>query len=137
MGIYQGLCSSFKQELLEAVHDFTTDTFKVALFSNSADLSANTTAYSATGEVDESGYTAGGAALTPTVTRTGGKVEVSFANVSWTSEIDAYGALIYNSSKSNKAVAVLSFGGERSSVSGVFLLKFPAAGSDFPVIRLQ
>lgn len=137
MSIYQGVCSSFKQELLQGVHDFTTDTIKVALFSNSADLSANTTAYSSTGEVDESGYTAGGATLTPTITRTGGKVEVSFANVSWTSEITAYGALIYNASKSNKAIAVLNFGGPRYHASGTFTLRFPAAGSDFPVIKLQ
>lgn len=137
MGIYQGVCSSFKQELFEGEHDFTADTFKVALYESSADLSQNTTAYSATGEVAESGYTAGGAALTPTITRSNGIVTVSFANVSWTSEIEAYGALIYNSSNGDKAVAVLNFGGLRSSVAGVFTLTFPAATSEYPILRMK
>lgn len=137
MGIYQGVCSSFKQELLEGDHDLTADTIKVALFDSSASLSQDTTAYSATGEVVESGYAAGGATVTATISRSRGVVEVVFSSPSWTSEIEAYGALIYNSSKSNKAIAVLNFGGPRSSVAGTFTVTMPSAGSDYPVLRLK
>ena len=137
MAIYQGVCASFKEELFSGTHDFTGDTIKMALFDSTAELSANTTAYSDTGEVSASGYTSGGSALTPTVTRTGQQVEISFANVSWTAEITARGALIYNASKSNKAIAVLSFGQNRSSVSGVFAVTMPSQGSDFPILKLS
>ncbi|OYW72978.1 MAG: hypothetical protein B7Z37_23230 [Verrucomicrobia bacterium 12-59-8] len=137
MGIYQGVCSSFKQELLEGDHDLTADTLKVALYGSSASLSQNTTAYTATGEVDESGYAAGGATVTATISRSNGVVTVVFSSPSWTAEIEAEGALIYNASSGNKAIAVISFGGARESVSGTFTVSMPSATSDYPILRLK
>lgn len=137
MAIYQGVCKSFKSEVLQGVHDLTTDVIKIALFEDSASLSADTTAYSATGEVATSGYTAGGATATPTINAVKQEVIVTFADIAWTSSITtARGALIYNSSKANKAIAVLNFGSDRRHVGGVFTLNLPAVSSDFPVLKL-
>ena len=118
MAITQAVCTSFKQEILVETHDFTAttgDTFKIALYSSSATLSASTTAYSATNEVSDSGtYTAGGGSLTNVTPTTSGTTALTdFADISFTSAtITARGALIYNSSESNKAVCVLDFGGD-------------------------
>ena len=137
MAIYQGVCKSFKRELLQGVHDLTTDVIKVALFEDTAVLSTDTTAYSATGEVGTSGYTAGGATATPTINAVKQEVIVTFANIAWTSSITtARGALIYNSSQSNKAIAVLNFGADRVHSGGTFTLTMPAVASDFPVLKL-
>lgn len=139
--------TSFKKELLQAVHDFTPSTgddFKVALIksSPSGTYGAATTNYSdLTGNSDEvsgTGYTAGGKALTSvTPTTSGTTAYTDFADVSWTSaSFTASGAIIYNSSQSNKAVAVLSFGGDKTVSSGTFTIQFPTADSTNAVIRI-
>ena len=143
MAISQAMATSFKQELLEAVHNFKNsggDTFKVALYTSSATLGASTTAYSTTNEVSSSGtnYTAGGNTLTrvdPSSSGTTGFTD--FADTTWsTATITARGALIYNSTDSNKAVAVLDFGADKSSSGGDFTITFPAADASNAIIRL-
>jgi len=142
MAITQAVCTSFKQEILVEGHDFTAstgDTFKIALYSSSATLSASTTAYSATNEVSNSGtYTAGGGSLTAVTPTTSGTTALcDFADASFTSAtITARGALIYNSSASNKAVVVLDFGGDKTSTSGTFTIAFPAADASNAILRL-
>jgi len=142
MAITQAVCTSFKQEILVEGHDFTAttgDTFKIALYSSSATLSASTTAYSATNEVSNSGtYTAGGGSLTAVTPTTSGTTALcDFSDISFTSAtITARGALIYNSSASNKAGAVLDFGGDKTSTSGTFTISFPAADSSNAILRL-
>jgi len=130
MAITSAICNSFKQQVLEGVHA-TTDTYKVALYTSSATLDAATTAYSATNEVSGTGYTAGGATLSGLATGLSGSTAyLTFADPTWAdSTITARGCLIYNSSKSNKAVAVFDFGSEVSSVNGTFTVDFPAAGA--------
>ena len=142
MAITQALASSFKQELLQGVHNFsasTGDTFKIALYTSSATLSSATTAYTTSGETTGTGYTAGGQTLTNLgVSLSGTTAYLSFDNVTWTTAtITAAGALIYNSSKSNKAVAILSFGGSYSSTAGNFTVTFPANTSTTAIIILN
>ena len=142
MAITQAICSSFKQELLEGIHNFAAsggDTFKLALYTSSASLDSSTTVYSATDEASGTGYTAGGATLTNTGTGlTGTTAFLDFDDYTWTSAtISAAGALIYNASQSNKAVAVLSFGATYSSTNGNFQVTFPAATSTTAVIILN
>lgn len=140
MAITQAMCTSFKAELLAGVHDFTTDTFKVALYTSSATLDAATTAYSATNEASGTNYTAGGETLTVaggSVSTSGTTAFVDFSDVSWAaSTITARGALIYNSSQANKAVAVLDFGADKSSADGTFEITMPAADASNAIIRL-
>jgi len=135
MSLSQTLTTSFKQQLLQAVHDFDTDTFYMALYTASADLSATTTVYTATGEVVGTGYTAGGAATTTSVSVTDTTAFVNFSNVVWTAALTARGALIYNSSKSNKAVAILDFGADKTSTT-TFTVAMPANTSTTALIRL-
>ena len=142
MAITQALASSFKQELLQGVHNFsasTGDTFKIALYTSSATLSSATTAYTTSGETTGTGYTAGGQSLTNLgVSLSGTTAYLSFDNVTWTTAtITAAGALIYNSSKSNKAVAILSFGGSYSSTAGNFAVTYPANTSTTAIIILN
>jgi len=148
MAITQAMATSFKVEILTAFHNFGTtatragtgaDTFKIALFTSSATLSATTTAYSSSNEVSGTGYTAGGNTLTisqvPTSTST--TAWLDFADSTWsTSTITANGALIYNSTQSNRAVAVLAFGGDKTSTAGDFVIVFPAADSTNAIIRI-
>lgn len=140
MAITQALATSFKVELLQGVHNFTPstgDTFKIALYTSSATLDATTTAYTATNEVaNGNGYTTGGATLTnAAVTSTGTSAYIDFDDVTWAaSTITARGALIYNSTDSNKAVAVLSFGQDYSSSSGNFTISFPAPGANAIIV---
>jgi len=141
MAITQAVCTSFKQEILVEGHNFTNgaDTFKIALYSSSATLSASTTAYSSTNEVSDSGtYSAGGGSLTSATPTTSGTTAIcDFTDISFTSAtITARGALIYNSSASNKAVCVLDFGGDKTSTSGTFTIQFPAADSSNAILRL-
>jgi hypothetical protein len=142
MAITQALCTSFKVEILQGIHNFTTstgDVFKLALYTSSANLDATTTAYSATNEVGNSGtYTAGGGALTNvTPTSSGTTAFLDFADISFTSAtITARGALIYNSSKSNRAVAVLDFGSDKISTTGTFTVQFPAADASNAIVRI-
>jgi len=142
MAITQAVCTSFKQEILVETHDFTAttgDTFKIALYSSSATLGASTTAYSATNEVSNSGtYTAGGGNLTNVTPTTSGTTALTdFSDISFTSAtITARGALIYNSTDSNKAAVVLDFGGDKTSTSGTFTIQFPAADASNAILRL-
>lgn len=139
--IQQTLTTSFKQQLLQGIHDFRTtgDTFKIALYSSSADLNSSTTAYSTDGEISGDGYTAGGATLTNVDPAGNGTVGyTSFGTVTWANSIiSARGALIYNSTESgNPSVMVLDFGMTRSSESGSFTITFPTFNSQQALIRL-
>ena len=141
MAITQALCGSFKKELFEAIHDFNTtggNTFKMALYTSSATLSAATTVYTTTGEVVGTGYTAGGNTLTkvdPALSGTTGFID--FSNTTWTSAtFTARGALIYNSTNGNKAVAVLDFGGDKDVSNGTFSISFPTPSSSSAIIRI-
>ena len=147
MAITQAMCTSFKDQILEGVHDFRSsggDTFKIALYSSAATLSAATTTYSSTNEVANSGtYAAGGGTLTNvTPTTSGTTAFTDFADISFTSAtINARGALIYNSTPThtytNPSVAVLDFGGDKISTSGTFTIQFPAADASNAIIRIQ
>tara|TARA_R110002020_G_scaffold92286_2_gene223515 strand:- start:1383 stop:1838 length:456 start_codon:yes stop_codon:yes gene_type:complete len=150
MAISTAMCTSFKKELLEAVHNFKNsggDTFKIALYaiggggksSTTATLGAATTAYTTTGEVANSGsYTAGGGSLTrvdPTSSGTTGFTD--FSDISFTTAtITARGALIYNDTDSDKAVCALDFGGNKTSTAGTFTVAFPAAAASTAIIRI-
>lgn len=142
MAISQAMCTSFKVELLRGVHDFTAstgDSFKLALYTSSATLDATTTAYSATNEVGDSGtYAAGGGTLTNvTPTSSGTTAFTDFNDLSFTSAtITARGALIYNSTESNKAVAVLDFGSDKTSTAGTFTIQFPTADASNAILRI-
>lgn len=128
-------CSVFKTGLLNGEFAFNTGTFYIALYTNSATLNADTTAYTTTGEVTDSGYTAGGEILTPTVGSSGGISFVTFSNVSWSGAITARGALIYKAGD-NGAVCVLDFGANKTSTT-TFTVQFPAATNDAALIRLS
>ena len=137
------MCTSFKQELLTGTHDFTNstgNTFKLALYDNSASFTAATTAYTATNEVSNSGtYTAGGGSLTNvTPTTSGTTAFTDFADLTFTSAtITARGALIYNDTATgDPSVVVLDFGSDKSSTSGDFQIVFPTADSSSAIIRI-
>lgn len=135
MPITQTMCTSFKVESWQAVHDLTTDVLKIALYTSAATLDASTTAYSAANEVSGGSYVAGGATLTGVVLNSSGTTAiVDFADVTWSGTITARGALIYNSSKSNKAIAVLDFGADKTS-SGTFVIQMPAFTATSAVLR--
>ena len=144
MAITQAMCSTFKGEVMQALHDFDTsgsggNTFKLALYTSSATLGASTTAYSATNEVANSGsYTAGGGTLTNQgVTVSGTTGFTDFADLSFTSaSITARGALIYNSTNSDRAVCVLDFGGDKTSTAGTFTIIFPTPDASNAIIRI-
>ena len=140
MAITQGMATSFKVQLLNGQQNFSANTFKLALYTSSASLDENTTAYSATNEVPSTGnYSAGGNTLSVSVTptNTGNVAFISFSNTSWANAtITANGALIYNSSVSNAAVAVLAFGGDKTSTNGTFAVNFPTADATNAIIRL-
>jgi hypothetical protein len=136
------LCTSFKVELLESVHNFTTgtgDTYKLALYDNSAAFTAATTAYTVTNEVSGTGYSAGGGTLTNvTPTSSGTTAFIDFADLTFsTATITAYGALIYNSSAAgNPAVCILDFGGAKTSTAGDFTIVFPTADASNAIVRI-
>lgn len=149
MAIAQAMCSSFKKELLEATHNFATggNAFKLALFaegsggksSSTATLGAASTILVTTGEIASSGsYVTGGAALTKVGASLSGTTGLTdFADLSFTTAtITAMGALIYNSTNSNKAVAVLDFSSNKTSTSGTFTVQFPTADASNAIIRI-
>ena len=144
MAITSAICSSFKQELLQGKHSFESSgghTFKIALFTSSASLGASTTDYSTSNEISNtsgSAYSAGGATLTSvTPTLSTDTAVCDFADVSFTSaSFTANGCLIYNSSQSDKAVAVIAFGGDKTVTSGTFTIQFPTADASNAIIRL-
>ena len=146
MAITSAVCSSFKQELLQGKHSLDTsgnggDTFKIALFTSSASLGAATTDYSTSNEITNTSgtaYTAGGATLTSVTPTTDGTTAVcDFADVSFSSaSFTANGALIYNDTQSDKAVAVIAFGGDKTVTSGTFTIQFPTADASNAIIRI-
>jgi hypothetical protein len=140
MAITQAMATSFKVQILNGQHNFSANTFKLALFTSSATLNENTTVYSATNEVASTGnYSAGGNTLSVSVTptNTGNVAFISFSNSSWANAtITANGALIYNSNLSNAAVCVLAFGGDKTSTNGTFAVNFPTADASNAIIRL-
>ena len=157
MAITTAMCTSFKSELLQGIHNFhngsgggtttttgTGNTFKIALYTSSATLSASTTAYATTNEVSATGtgYTAGGNTLTNVTPSSSGTTGFTdFADTTWSSSsITARGALIYNSSttagSANRAVCALDFGADKTSTSGDFVIQFPAADASNAIIRI-
>jgi hypothetical protein len=144
MAITQAMCSSFKGQLMQALHDFDVsgsggNTFKLALYTSSATLDASTTVYSSSNEVPNSGsYTAGGGTLTNQgVTVSGTTGFTDFADLSFTTaSITARGALIYNNTNSNAAVCVLDFGGDKTSTAGTFTIIFPTPDASNAIIRI-
>jgi len=130
------MTTSFKAELPQAVHDLLTDTVKMALYVSTATLNANTTVYTVTDEVVAAGYTAGGEILTGvTINTADNTAYISFDNPSWAAALTARGALIYNSTKANKSVAVIDFGADKTS-STVFIVQMPANTSSSAILRI-
>ena len=135
MSILQTQTTSFKKELYQAVHDLSTDTIKLALYTGDADLTENTTVYTTAGEVVASGYTAGGNTLTGVaISSSGFTAYVNWANTSWNSALTTRCALIYNASKGNKSIAVLDFGADKTSTT-TFTITFPANTATSALIR--
>jgi hypothetical protein len=140
MSIVQTQTTSFKAELYEGIHVLTTDVIKIALYTANANLNADTTVYSSADEIaattGASPYSAGGAQLTPitvSISNTDYTAYVGFPNISWTGTITARCALIYNSSKANRAIAVLDFGSDKTSSN--FTITMPANTSTSALIR--
>ena len=147
MSILQGATTSFKVELLQAVHNFgptSANTFKIALYTASANINADTTVYTTTNEVTGTGYTAGGNTLTISTSPTSGNnssniptAYISFSNTSWTgASFTARAALIYNSSQSNKSVAVLDFGADKTVSNDTFQIIFPTPDANSAIVRI-
>ena len=136
MAILQGMCSSFKQESWLGIHNLATDTIKLALYTAAADLSQATTVYTPTGEVAGTGYIAGGIPLTNVqVLLSGTTAYVVFDNPTWAgASFVCRGALIYNASKADRAIAVLDFGADKTA-SGTFTLQLPAATAASALLR--
>lgn len=138
MAITQAMCGSFKQELFGGIHDLDTDQLKMALYLSSASLSSTTTAYTTSGETSGTNYTAGGNNISNVVISLSGNTafidfdDVVFSNVS----VTARGALIYNSSKANRAVAVLDFGEDKTSTTGNFEVQLPTGDASSAIIRI-
>lgn len=145
MAITQCIPTSFKVDILSGQQNFSSlsggpNTFKIALYTSSATLDANTTAYTTTNEVTGTGYTAGGATLSISTapTSSGTTAYISFSNATWSaSTITARGALIYNNTLAGKnAVAILDFGSDKSTVASTFTVQFPTASSTSAIIRI-
>lgn len=143
MAITNAMPSSFKAELMQALHNFSLsggNAFKLALYVSAATLDASTTVYSTTNEVSSSGtgYTAGGNALTRVTPSVAGTTGItSFADLTFPSvTLTANGALIYNSTNGNRAVAVLAFGADKTATAGDFTIQFPAAAAGTAIIRI-
>lgn len=143
MAITQAMCTSFKVGLLDADFDFgtgTSQTFKIALYTSAATLSAATTAYTTSNEVAGTGYSAGGQTLTisQVPTSSGTTAFIDFSDVTWTTAtITARGALIYLANgTTNPAVAVLDFGGDKTSTAGNFTIQFPTADASNAILRI-
>jgi hypothetical protein len=142
MTIAQSATNTFKVGLPSGTFNFGSDTFKIALYTGAASIGPDTTAYTTTGEVVASGYTAGGQTLTvsqvPTIGNQTGvaTVYLSFSNVTWTSSLTARGALIYKSGGGNPTVCVLDFGADKTSTT-TFTVQFPAATDTAAIIRIS
>ena len=132
--IVQTQTTSFKKELYQGIHDLSTDTLKIALYTANADLNAATTVYSTTNEVTGGGYTAGGVVLTgTTISSDGYTAYVNFNNASFSASVTARCALIYNASEGNKSIAVLDFGSDKTSSS--FTITMPSNTATTALIR--
>jgi|TARA_Y100000296_G_scaffold14409_1_gene16865 plasmid replication initiation protein len=138
MAIVQALANTFKEDLMDTTANLEANTLKVALYDNTATLSSATTAYATANEVSGSGYTAGGAAMTGMAVTLDGNTAIFDAdNVSWANAtITAQAAVIYNNSLSNAAIAVLDFGGNKTSTNGTFEIQFPNANASTALIRI-
>ena len=139
MAITQAMCTSFKEDLFQKEQDLDTDTIKIALYTSSANLDASTTAYTTSGEVSGTGYSAGGVTLTgATIGTSGTTAYVDFDDPEWTSaSFTTAGALIYNDTTAgDNSIAVLSFGGDFTVTAGTFRIVFPAAGAA-AIIRID
>ena len=144
MAISSAVCNSFKQEILVGTHNFTASSgnaFKLALYTSSASMGASTTAYSSSNEISNtsgSAYSAGGKTITSVTPALDGSTACcDFADVSWTSaSFTANGCLIYNDTQSDKACAVVAFGGDKTVSSGTFTIQFPAADASNAIIRI-
>ena len=143
MAITQSMCTSFKVGILDGDFDFgtgTPQTFKIALYTSSATLSAATTAYTTSNEVSGTGYSAGGQALTisQVPTSSGTTAFIDFSDVTWSNAtLTARGALIYLANgTTNPAVAVLDFGGDKTSTAGNFTIQFPVADASNAILRI-
>jgi len=135
MSIVQTQTTSFKKELYQGIHDLSTDTIYIALYTSLADLNADTTVYSSTNEVVATGYTAGGQVMTGVAISSLGYVAyVNWDNVSWTASLTARCALMYNASKANKSVAVLDFGSDKTSTT-TFTITMPTNTATTALIR--
>jgi hypothetical protein len=135
MSIVQTQCTSFKKELYQGIHDLSTDTIKMALYTANANLNADTTVYTTTNQVVASGYTAGGNTLTGvSINSSDYTAYVNWANTSWTAALTARCALIYNASKANRAIAVIDFGSDKTSTT-TFLVTMPSNTSTTALIR--
>lgn len=136
--IFQTQTVSFREELLKGIHDLLTDTLKLALYQSTADLDENTTVYSATHEVTGPGYTAGGIVLTGvTINNLNGTVYVNFDNAVWNpASFTAAGGLIYNASKADRSIAVLSFGNDKTATN-TFTVNMPANTSSSALLRFN
>jgi hypothetical protein len=134
------LCTSFKKEVLEGLHDFNVgaNTYKLALYDNNASFTAATTVYTATNEVSGTGYSAGGGTLTNIDPTTSGTTAfIDFADLTFsTATITARGALIYNSTNGNRTVCVLDFGADKTSTAGDFTIVFPTADASNAIVRI-
>lgn len=139
MAITQTWTTSFKEELFLGVHDLDTDVLKIALYTSDAVLGPATTVYTTTGEVSGTGYTAGGETLTNVTVSSANEIAyVDFGNPTWSgASFTTRGALIYNSSKSNKAMFVLDFGKNQTTANENFVIDLPANNSTFAIIRLS
>lgn len=140
MPIFQTATNTFRTGLANAAYNFSSDTFKIALYTGAATLDETTVGYAATNEVVAAGYTAGGEILTvsvaPTTGNAGNITYLSFNNVSWSSALTARGALIYKfNGTTNPSVCVLDFGGDKTSRT-VFQVQFPAPSSTTAIIRI-
>lgn len=134
MSILQTQTTSFKAELYQAIHNLATDTLKIALYNGNANLNEATTEYTTDNEVSGTGYVAGGVALTGvTINSSGFTAYVDFDNVVFNASVTARCALIYNSSKANRSVAVLDFGSDKTSVN--FTITMPANTASSALIR--
>jgi hypothetical protein len=135
VSIVQTQTTSFKKELYQAVHNLSTDTIKIALYTGNADLNADTTVYTTTNEVVASGYTAGGNTLTGVaISSSGYTAYANWANTSWTAALTARCALIYNATQGNKSIAVIDFGSDKTSTT-TFTITMPANTSTTALIR--
>jgi len=141
MGVVAGMTNSFKQELLSGTHNLGSggNTIKLALYTDSADIGPATTVYTTSGEASGTGYVAAGKTLTSAgITLNGGTAYVDFADISWTgASFSARGGLIYNSTQSDKSIAVLDFGFVYTATSGTVSVSFPSANVDDAIIRIS